>query len=74
MKRKIALALGLLGVLGVPTAPAFAADGAAGFYLLGCKIPVTKSLKYFHEFDVKNRLEGDSGFLTITMPLSVAGQ
>lgn len=38
-----------------------------------CKIPVSTSLKYFHEFDVENRLEGDSGFLTLTMPLSVAG-
>ncbi|QKP76536.1 transporter [Methyloligella sp. GL2] len=34
------------------------------------KLPVTTSLKYFHEFDVKNRLEGDSGFVTVTMPLS----
>jgi hypothetical protein len=37
------------------------------------KIPVSTSFKYFHEFDVKNRLEGDSGFFTLTMPLSVAG-
>ena len=38
------------------------------------KIPVSTSLKYFHEFDVQNRLEGDAGFFTLTMPLSVAGQ
>jgi hypothetical protein len=38
------------------------------------KLPVSTSLKYFHEFDVRNRLEGDSGFITVTMPLSVAGQ
>jgi hypothetical protein len=38
------------------------------------KIPVTANLKYFREFDVKNRLEGDSGYLTITMPLSVGGK
>jgi hypothetical protein len=37
------------------------------------KIPVVTSVKYFHEFDVKNRLEGDNGFLTVTMPLSVTG-
>jgi len=37
------------------------------------KIPVTVNLKYFREFDVKNRLEGDAGFLQITMPLSVPG-
>jgi hypothetical protein len=36
------------------------------------KIPVSTSFKYFHEFDVKNRLEGDIGFFTLTMPLSVA--
>jgi hypothetical protein len=38
------------------------------------KIPVAVNLKYFREFDVKNRLEGDSGYLTITMPLSVGGK
>ena len=37
------------------------------------KIPVSTNLKYFHEFDAKNRLEGDAGFVTVTMPLSVAG-
>jgi hypothetical protein len=37
------------------------------------KIPVSTSFKYFHEFDVKNRLEGASGFFTLTMPLSVSG-
>jgi len=37
------------------------------------KIPVSTSLKYFREFDVKNRLEGDAGYFTLTMPLSVAG-
>jgi hypothetical protein len=35
------------------------------------KLPVSTSLKYFHEFEAENRLEGDSGFLTVTMPLSV---
>jgi hypothetical protein len=34
------------------------------------KLPVSSSLKYFREFDVKNRLEGDAGFLSFTMPLS----
>jgi len=37
------------------------------------KLPVSTSLKYFHEFEAENRLEGDSGFLTVTMPLSVGG-
>jgi len=37
------------------------------------KIPVSMSFKYFHEFDVKNRLEADSEYFTLTMPLSVSG-
>jgi len=31
-------------------------------------------LRYFREFDVRNRLEGDVGYANITIPLSVAGQ
>jgi hypothetical protein len=38
------------------------------------KIPVSANLKYFREFDVENRLEGDAGYFTLTMPLSIAGQ
>src|SRR5262245_32194429 len=37
-------------------------------FMLG-KIPVNTSWKYFHELDVKNRLEGDAGLVTITLPL-----
>jgi hypothetical protein len=37
------------------------------------KIPVSTSLRYFHEFDVRNRLEGDSGFFSLTIPLSAIG-
>lgn len=33
--------------------------------------PVSARLKYFHEFSVKNRAEGDAVFLTISMPLSI---
>jgi hypothetical protein len=29
------------------------------------EVPVSTRLKYFHEFEVENRLEGDSGFLTV---------
>ena len=36
-------------------------------------LPVSTSLKYFREFDVKNRLEGDAGYATITIPLSSPG-
>lgn len=38
------------------------------------KLPISTSLRYFHEFDVQNRLEGDAGYFILTMPLSVAGQ
>ncbi|MGD9785802.1 MAG: transporter [Hyphomicrobiaceae bacterium] len=41
-------------------------------FLLG-QIPVSTNLKYFHEFGARNRLEGSAGFVTLTMPLSVAG-
>ena len=36
------------------------------------KIPVSSSLKYFHDIDsvVKNRLSGDAGMLSFTIPLS----
>ncbi len=37
------------------------------------KIPVSTQLEYLHEFDVKNRAEGDVGLLNISMPLSIAG-
>lgn len=35
------------------------------------KIPVSTQWTYFHEFDVENRMEGDAGLLTISMPLSI---
>jgi len=37
-------------------------------------IPVATSLQYYHEFNVENRLEGDAGWLTITIPLWVPDQ
>lgn len=41
-------------------------------FLVGGKIPITTRAKYFHEFDVQNRLQGDAGLLTVSMPLWVA--
>jgi hypothetical protein len=38
-------------------------------FMLG-KTPVSGNVKYFHEFDVENRLEGDAGYLNFTIPLS----
>jgi hypothetical protein len=36
------------------------------------KIPVSTQWSYFHEYQVENRVDGDAGLLTISMPLSVA--
>ena len=35
------------------------------------KRPVTLDLRWYHEFEVKNRLEGDSVFLTIFFTLAI---
>ena len=35
------------------------------------KTPISTELKYFREFDVENRATGNSGFLNVTVPLSV---
>lgn len=37
------------------------------------KLPVSTQLSWMHDFNVENRLEGDLGILTFSMPLSVAG-
>ncbi len=37
-------------------------------------IPVAASFQYFHEFNVKNRFEGQAGWLTLTIPLLVPNQ
>jgi hypothetical protein len=37
------------------------------------KIPVSTQWSYFHEYHVENRVDGDAGLLTVSMPLSVAG-
>jgi hypothetical protein len=35
------------------------------------EMPVSARIKYFHEFAVKNRAQGDAVLLTISMPLSI---
>ncbi|NTG36934.1 transporter [Agrobacterium rhizogenes] len=35
------------------------------------QLPVSTRLKYFHEFDVSNRAQGDAVFLTVSVPLSI---
>jgi len=37
-------------------------------FVLG-KTPVFTSIRWLHEFNAKNRLEGDAGFLSVTVPL-----
>lgn len=46
--------------------------GVSGAFQVG-QVPVSVSLRYFHEFNAKNRLEGDAGFLTVSIPLWVPG-
>lgn len=41
-------------------------------FMLGT-LPVSGSVKYFHEFAVENRLEGDAGYLNFMIPLSGGG-
>ena len=47
--------------------------GLSGTFQVG-PIPVSVSLRYFHEVDEKNRLQGSAGWLTVTIPLWVPGQ
>nr|WP_200994564.1 transporter [Rhizobium rhizogenes] len=35
------------------------------------KLPVSTRIKYFHEFAVENRAQGDAVFLTVSIPLSI---
>ncbi len=46
--------------------------GLSGSFMVG-PAPVAWSLKYYHEFSVKNRLEGDAAWLTVSIPLWVPG-
>jgi hypothetical protein len=59
-------------VLGPFEGEVAAIGGTAGFNFQVGKLPVSTRLKYYHEFDVTNRLQGDAGFLTVSMPLWVA--
>lgn len=49
-----------------------AAIGATiGWNFKAGELPISARIKYFHEFAAENRAEGDSVFLTISMPLSI---
>ncbi len=47
--------------------------GLSGTFQVG-PAPVSVSLRYLHEFNVKNRLEGEAVWLTVSIPLWVPGQ
>jgi hypothetical protein len=47
--------------------------GTLGYTFYIGPAPVVTSLRYYHEFDVKNRLSGDVGVISISMPLWVPG-
>jgi hypothetical protein len=49
-----------------------ALGGTASYNFQLGKTPVSARVKVYREFDVENRLEGTSGFLAISFPLSVA--
>jgi hypothetical protein len=49
-----------------------AIGGTLGYNFKVGPLPVSTRLKYYHEFAAENRLEGDAGFITVSMPLWVA--
>jgi hypothetical protein len=59
------------GPLGPFKGRVFALGGFASYTFEAGNRPVTASLKYYREFDVKNRLQGDAAFVTVAMPLWV---
>jgi hypothetical protein len=58
-------------VLGPFEGEVAAIGGTAGFNFQVGRLPVSTRVKYYHEFDVTNRLEGNAGFITVSMPLWV---
>ena len=57
--------------LGAFEGEVLALGGVAGFNFEAGHLPVSTRVKYFHEFDATNRLQGDSVFFTVSMPLWV---
>ncbi|TNM64775.1 SphA family protein [Aliirhizobium smilacinae] len=50
---------------------AFAIGATVGWNFKVGEMPVSTRIKYFHEFGTRNRAEGDSVFLTVSIPLSI---
>lgn len=65
---------GVPNVLGGFRGEVAAIGATAGFNFQVGKLPVSTRIKYYHELDAKNRLEGDSAFLTLAMPLGLLQQ
>ncbi len=74
LQREIRRYLEALSALPGPSAPLFRTQKNGAFSANTGQVPVAVSLRYFHEFNVRNRLEGDSGWLTISIPLWVPDQ
>jgi hypothetical protein len=45
----------------------------AGYTLMAGKIPISTQIRVYREVDVRNRFKGNVGFLSVSMPLWVAG-
>jgi len=51
-----------------------AVGASVGYDFIMGKLPVSTRIRYYHELEVENRLKGDAGFLSLSMPLWVPGQ
>jgi hypothetical protein len=45
----------------------------AGYTFHAGQLPIATNVRYYHEFDVENRLEGDGFFLNVAIPLAISG-
>ncbi|QXZ86162.1 transporter [Rhizobium sp. K1/93] len=50
---------------------ATAIGATIGWNFKAGEVPISARIKYFHEFSVENRAQGDAVFLTISMPLAI---
>ena len=47
---------------------------ALNYTFMAGQTPIATNLRYFHEFDVENRLSGDAFFLVVTVPVTSASE
>jgi hypothetical protein len=50
-----------------------AVGAMAGYTFMAGKVPIATNVRVYREVDVKNRFKGNIGFLSVSMPLWVAG-